>query len=443
MKTTYSKYKPSGVEWIGDIPEHWEVKKLKYLSKVFNGSTPKDQTEYWEGNIHWITPTDIGKIKEEMYISTTSRKITEKGLNSCGCSLCPSYSVVITNRGPIGNVIIPQMDFSTNQGCKSLVLKNHNNIYLYYQLKTWSNVLESLGEGTTFKELSTSSLNNFCVSYPPLPEQEQIVKYLDEQTGEIDNLISITEKKIELLKENRTSTINRVITKGLDPNVELKDSGIEWIGEIPKHWKMNKVKRNTYVKGRIGWKGLKSEDFIDKGPFLITGTDFKTDGTINWDKMYHVCQERYDEDPYIQLKENDVLITKDGTIGKVVFVEKLKGQTCLNSGIFLTRPTGDEYMSKYFYHILISNVFKVFFEYNSGGSTILHLYQNVFDDFLFPIPPKQEQSEIVKYIEQRTQEIDTLISIEQQRIETLKEYRQSLISEVITGKVRVCEEVKL
>ena len=99
-----------------------------------------------------------------------------------------------------------------------------------------------------------------------------------------------------------------------------KDSGVEWIGEIPSRWYLNKVGNNTYVKGRIGWKGLRSEDFIDEGPFLITGTDFNKDGSINWENMYHVDQERYDEDPFIQLQDHDVLITKDGTIGKVVYV---------------------------------------------------------------------------------------------------------------------------
>lgn len=162
-----------------------------------------------------------------------------------------------------------------------------------------------------------------------------------------------------------------------------KSSGVEWIGDIPIHWGFNKVGNNTYVKGRIGWKGLRSEDFIDEGPYLITGTDFNKDGTINWEQMYHVNQERYDEDSFIQLKDNDVLITKDGTIGKVVYVGNLRGQTCLNSGIFLTRPTNKDYISRFFFWVLNSNVFKIFVDYNSGGSTIQHLYQNVFVNFKF------------------------------------------------------------
>ena len=144
------------------------------------------------------------------------------------------------------------------------------------------------------------------------------------------------ERKIELLKEQRTTLISQCVTKGLDPNVEMKDSGVEWIGEIPRHWMTNRISRMTYVKGRIGWKGLKSDEFTDQGPILITGTDFQN-GLIEWSSTYHVTQERYDEDPFIIVKNDDVLITKDGTIGKVVHITNLPGPATLNSGIFVTR----------------------------------------------------------------------------------------------------------
>ena len=221
-----------------------------------------------------------------------------------------------------------------------------------------------------------------------------------------------------------------------------KDSGIEWIGEIPNSWNFNKVGNNTYVKGRIGWKGLRSEDFIDEGPFLITGTDFNKDGSINWDNTYHVDQERYDEDPFIQLQDHDVLITKDGTIGKVVYVGNLKGPTCLNSGIFLTRPTKEEYISKYFFWLLNSNIFKVFVDYNSGGSTIQHLYQNVFVNFRFPIPPLSEQQQIVSFLDTKTTLIDSLIEKTYRKIELLKENRTSLIKEVVTKGLNPNVEMK-
>ncbi len=221
-----------------------------------------------------------------------------------------------------------------------------------------------------------------------------------------------------------------------------KDSGITWIGDVPDHWVLNKVGNTTYVKGRIGWKGLRSEDFIDEGTYLITGTDFNSNGTIKWENMYHVCQERYDEDPFIQLKDHDILITKDGTIGKVVYVGELKGQTCLNSGIFLTRPLKNDYLPKYFFWVLNSSVFTVFVDYNSGGSTIQHLYQNVFVNFKFPIPPLPEQTKIVQYLDTKTTQIDTLIQKTQEKIKLLREKRTSLINHTLTKGLNPDVEMK-
>jgi len=162
-----------------------------------------------------------------------------------------------------------------------------------------------------------------------------------------------------------------------------RDSGVEWIGEVPDGWEIKKIKHTTYVKGRIGWQGLKSDEFIEKGPFLVTGTDF-IDGEVNWETCYHVLEERYNEDPYIQIRENDLLITKDGTIGKTAIVKNLPDIACLNSGIFLTRSISEDYITEFMYWILNSVVFSKFIDYTKTGTTINHLYQNVFVDFAFP-----------------------------------------------------------
>ena len=189
---------------------------------------------------------------------------------------------------------------------------------------------------------------------------------------------------------------------------EYKDSGVEWIGEIPKGWNVDRVGRQTYVKGRVGWKGLKSDEFLEEGPYLITSTDFNK-GEINWTNTYHVSQERYEEDLFIILENDDVLITKDGSIGKVAQVRNLPGPATLNSGIFVTRPLNNTYQQRFFYWVLMSKTFENFIEYTSTGSTILHLYQNVFERFFFPIPPLSEQKRIASYLDKKTTQIDSLI----------------------------------
>lgn len=212
---------------------------------------------------------------------------------------------------------------------------------------------------------------------------------------------------------------------------KYKDTGINWIADIPEQWGLKKIKHTTYVKGRIGWKGLKSDEFKEvSDAYLVTGTDFK-DGKVRWELCYQINNKRYDEDPYIQLKENDLLLTKDGSIGKIALVKGLNGLATLNSGIFLTRPLS-HYITDFLYWILCSDVFYSFISYNSMGSTIQHLYQNVFNEFQFPTPLLPEQSQIANYLDHKTAQIDSLIEKKKKLIELLKEERTAVINQAVT-----------
>ena len=166
---------------------------------------------------------------------------------------------------------------------------------------------------------------------------------------------------------------------------EYKESSVEWLGRIPEHWNHSKIKYTTYLKGRVGWHGLNSDEFSDEGIHLVTGTDFKR-GNVDWQTCYRISYERYAEDPYIQLREDDLLITKDGTIGKLAVVKQLPERASLNSGIFLVRPESGDYISDFLYWVLSSDTFRYFNDLTKSGSTINHLYQNVFDNFDFPLP---------------------------------------------------------
>lgn len=211
-----------------------------------------------------------------------------------------------------------------------------------------------------------------------------------------------------------------------------KDSGVEWIGEIPADWMLRKIKHDTYVKGRIGWQGLKTDEYLPKGfAYLVTGTDF-SNGFINWESCFYVDQPRYSEDPYIQLKEGDLLITKDGTIGKIAVVKDMDKPSTLNSGIFLVRPMNGNYSTSFLYWILCSSVFSGFFDYHKSGSTISHLFQNVFVEFGFPVPPAHLQFQIVSYLDHKIHQIDDLIEKKQKLIQLLKEERNALINHTVT-----------
>lgn len=211
-----------------------------------------------------------------------------------------------------------------------------------------------------------------------------------------------------------------------------KNSGIEWLGEIPEHWEVSKIKYDFYLKGRVGWKGLQSSEFeVESYAYLVTGVDFKSK-YIAWDKCYQINKYRYEDDPFIQLKEGDLLITKDGTIGKLAFVKDLNKPACLNSGIFLLRPISDSICSEYIYWILKSMIFIKFFELTSFGSTILHLYQNVFENFSFPLPPLAEQTAIANFLDTKCEQIDRAVAQKERVIELLNERRQTVIQRAVT-----------
>jgi type I restriction enzyme S subunit len=215
------------------------------------------------------------------------------------------------------------------------------------------------------------------------------------------------------------------------PYPGYKSSGIQWVGDIPQHWKVQRIKHTTYVKGRIGWQNLRFDEFTEEGPYLVTGTDF-ANGKVNWDTCYHISRSRYDEDPYIQLKENDLLITKDGSIGKVAVVQGLPGPASLNSGIFLTRVKRGAYETRFMYWLLNSSVFTSFIDILKSGTTIDHLYQHVFVEFAYPVPTPDEQCAIATFLDRETTKIVGLISKRKELIVLLEEKRAALISRAVT-----------
>jgi len=206
------KLKPSGVEWLGDIPQHWEVTRLKNVSKIINGSTPKSNIEkYWDGDITWVTPSDISKLNG--FIFESRKTITKDGYDSCGTEMVSLNSTILTCRAPIGNVVIAAKELCTNQGCKSLFSNEIEYRYLYYFILSANEEISSLGQGTTFLELSRTSLGDTKLSYPKSKdEQISIANYLDERTSMIDQLVSNLENQINQLQEIRKIEIYNAVT---------------------------------------------------------------------------------------------------------------------------------------------------------------------------------------------------------------------------------------
>ncbi|MDD4046890.1 MAG: restriction endonuclease subunit S [Tissierellia bacterium] len=205
------------------------------------------------------------------------------------------------------------------------------------------------------------------------------------------------------------------------------------IGILPEDWNVNRLFENSSLKARIGWQGLTTAEYLDTGDyFLITGTDFNN-GRIDWNNCHYVSKQRYNQDKNIQIKLGDVLVTKDGTIGKVAYIDKILKEATLNSGVFVIRPIDNAYNPEYFYHVLMSSIFTDFLNKLSAGSTISHLYQKDFIHFSFPVPNLLVQ----KVIAETLTNTDNLIQSLQKLIDKKKKIKQGTMQQLLTGKKRL------
>lgn len=222
---------------------------------------------------------------------------------------------------------------------------------------------------------------------------------------------------------------------------EMKATGIQWIGDMPTSWNTKRIKYMARLKGRIGWQGLTSEEYQDEGAYLITGVDFK-DGGIDWENCYHVPMKRWEEAKEIQIQNGDLLITKDGTIGKVAIVSDMPGEASLNSGVLRIMPI-EGYSQRFLYWVIQSEEFWNWFNFrNAGNSTIIHLYQGDFAEFNFAFPDYAEQEDIANYLDGKCGKLDEIIVDLEKQIETLHKYIKSIIAETVTMGVNKSTRMK-
>lgn len=433
-----SKMKDSRIQWIGNIPEEWKKIKIKNVcQKVFAGGTPStDIEEYWNGNIPWLPSGAC----HDKYIENANIFITEKGFRSSSTKLIPANTTLIAMTGATcGNTGYLTFDSCANQSVTAYIndKKELNSLYLFYALQAAREYILTYQTGGAQAGINVDNCKNFIIPISNIKEQKLIADFLDEKIDIIDNIICDLDNQIEILGKYKKQLISEIVTKGLNKKVTLKDSKIEWIGSIPEHWNIKLIKNICSLKGRIGWEGLTKDEYISEGPTLITGINFDN-GIINWDSCEHVSEWRYNQDKSIQIKNKDLLITKDGTVGKVAIVKDCPEKVTLNSGVLLLRPLNNEYIEKYLYYVLLSNEFWHWFEIeNIGNTTIIHLYQNRFAKFKLALPPINEQKEIANYLDKRCSEIDEILNSKIKQKEQMEQYKKSVIYEYVTGKKRV------
>ena len=437
-----TRMKESGIDWIGQIPQEWGISKIKFTTQLNGriGWQGLTSAEYKEEGPYLITGTDFhnGTINFE-----TAVHIDEKRWSEASQIQVENGDLLITKDGTVGKVaIISGLDDKASLNSGVLRIQTIDEIdrrFLYYVLLSdefwmWFNYTNS--GASTILHLYQNVFDEFTFTFPQKNEQQKIADFLDKKTAQLDKGKALLEEQIQKLKDYRASLIYETVTKGLDKTVPMKDSGIDWIGQVPEGWDISKIKFTTQLNGRIGWQGLTSAEYKEEGPYLITGTDFHN-GTINFETAVHIDEKRWSEASQIQVENGDLLITKDGTVGKVAIISGLDDKASLNSGV-LRIQTIDEIDRRFLYYILLSDEFWMWFNYtNSGASTILHLYQNVFDEFTFTFPQKNEQTKISDLLDKKTVQIDKLIQIKNEQIKNINKQRQTLIYDYVTGKRRV------
>lgn len=432
----YPNYKDSGVEWLGEVPGHWEVSSLKRSFQIVGGSTPKSDIEsYWDGDILWATPSDLSN-RESIYLDKTLRTISDDGLASCGTTLVPNGSIILSTRAPIGSLAIAAVSMCTNQGCKSLVPVDDADVsYFAHLLSISSTELNLRGKGTTFLELSTDELGAFKTPAPPLAEQIQIAAFLDRETAKIDELVAEQRRLMELLKEKRQAVISHTVTRGLNPDVRLKPSGIEWLGDVPEHWETRSIAKAS-TKITNGFVGPTRDILVSQGVPYIQATHIKS-GCVNFDDGYFVTQEWSDAHAKSILAEGDSLIVQTGAgTGDVGLVSAAEvGFNC--HALIIVAPDKSLILGTFLAAVLQSSYGQQKLSSIRTGAMHPHLNCGEVKFVEVPLPPLGEQDEIVAYINAAAGKFDTLTTETQRAIDLLQERRTALISAAVTGQVDV------
>lgn len=431
----YCEYKDSGVEWLGNIPLNWNVVSIKRQALIFNGATPKSEvSDFWDGDISWITPADLGKDKTP-YIKSGTRSITPEGYQSCGTTLVPSNSVILSTRAPIGTLGIAAQELCTNQGCKSLVTsKNLESKFLFYVLLSSTTQLNLLGRGTTFLELSADELGSYKTTFPPSTDQRVIAAFLDHETTKIDVLIEKQQRLIELLKEKRQAVISHAVTKGLNPNAPMKDSGVEWLGEVPAHWGVTKF---HYEIDLLEGPGILANDFFDEGVPLLRIQNVK-DFFVSDEYKTFLSPSKVDSKwNHFRVASGDLLISCSASTGLVSEVGENTAGAIPYTGLIRLRPQRKAITKDFIRYLVQSDLFFEQINLLQTGSTIQHFGPYHLHQMYITLPPANEQEEIAKVVKQHTNRLDDLIALGNNQIQLMQERRTALISAAVTGKIDV------
>lgn len=432
--TGYNEYKDSGISWIGDIPAHWKTEKGKHILTLLERAVRDDDeiiTCFRDGEV------TLRKNRREEGFTVSLKEIGYQGIE-------PGDLVVHGMDGFAGSIGV-----SDSRGKATPVLNvmdsDQNKRYLMYYLRTaaYKDVFMSISTGirVRFCDLRWNKISVFPFILPERDEQDRIVRYIDEKIEHIDILISEARASIEEYKAWKASVIFEAVTKGLDPNVEMKDSGIEWIGMIPNDWKIMKLKYfiSGYKAGPFG-SALITDALKSNGNILVYTPEHIAKKAVELDSNLFLPDERRDEMQQFLVEPGDIIFPIVGSLGRSMLITKEMPTGIINQRLAKFKLNQDMISMDYFLWLFSRSTFyNTFIELNCRGSIIVNLTKQIVSDMPVPLPSnKDEQERISEYLSEKCEEIDSLIFEKESLISDLESYKKSLIFEVVTGKRRVC-----
>ena len=427
----YERYKDSGIPWLGEVPEHWKTLSIKRLSQVKRGASPRpiDNPDYFDddGEYAWVRIADV--TASNMYLLETTQRLSDLG-KSFSVPLQPN-SLFLSIAGSVGKPIITKIKACIHDGFVYFPEYKHNMKFLYYIFSSGQPYL-GLGKMGTQLNLNTDTVGAIKIALPSPKEQTAIAHYLDTKLGEIDALIDKQQTLLEKLAEQRTAVITHAVTKGLNPAAPMKKSGVEWLGDVPAHWEVLSIKRLSQVKRGASPRPIDNPDYFDDdGEYAWVRI---ADVTASNMYLLETTQRLSDlgKSFSVPLQPNSLFLSIAGSVGKPI-ITKIKA--CIHDG-FVYFP---EYKNNinFLYYIFCSG--QPYLGLGKMG-TQLNLNTDTVGAIKIALPTREEQDNIADYLDKETAKIDDLCDTVNQTIGRLKEYRTALITQAVTGKIKITDE---
>lgn len=429
----YSEYKDSGIPWIGLIPNHWEVKPIRsFLSQSKELNSDENAILL---TLSQYKGVNIRNGNEDSAISAAESlvgyNVVHKGQFVMNIMLAWNGSYGVSEFDGVISPAYAVFNFKDNV-CKA---------YYHYlwRTKAYQDAFKTRSKGIVDSRLRLypQYFLPFYTSIPPKEEQEAIVAYLDRVTADIDKAITAKERIISSLEERRKIIITHAVTRGINPDAPMKDSGIDWLGEIPAHWEIRKLKSLADVKGRIGFRGYTNEDMVLEGEGAITLSPSNVNnGKVEFEKCSYLSWSKYYESPEIMVEKGHLLFVKTGSsYGKTGIVNSLPEKSTINPQFSLIKPKN--ILSKFLNFTFATPYLKSQVEGGVIGSTIPTISQAKIKNFIILTPPYKEQEIILDYLERELSPLDLSIAQQKKLIDLLRERKNIIINETVTGKVKV------